>query len=50
LLMDVSPPLRPPGGLLATRGSGPVGTGPGGGALRPLDGTQVRIGRVVNRG
>jgi hypothetical protein len=38
---------RPPGSQLATRGGGPVGTGPGGPALRPLDGTQVLIGRVV---
>jgi hypothetical protein len=31
------------------RSGGPVGTGPGAPVLRPLDQTQVLIGRVVNR-
>jgi hypothetical protein len=43
---------RPPGNPLATRGGDPVGTGPGGPALRPLDGIQVQVptGRVVTQG
>jgi hypothetical protein len=48
LFLDTSPPPRPPGSPLATRGGDLVGTGAAGPVPRWRDGTEVLFGRVVS--